>query len=109
MSIAVFVDEPINEDEKSFYLPVASENFFNSCWKPGCKTLNLQLVSRFDRGINITQINITEIISELNQLQAWAEQNLSGENKKHITERIKTLIDRLPSIFERENMSVFIG
>lgn len=109
MSIAAYIDEPINEKEDNFYIPVSTENFFKLYWKPGCEALNLRWVSLFDVGVDITKDDVSEVISELKQLQIWFEQNLSNEQTKHLKERIELLISNLPSIFERDDVSLFIG
>ena len=109
MSIAAYIDEPVNEKEDNFYIPISTEKFFKSYWKPGCEALDLQWVTLFDVGVDITKEYVSDVIMELEQLQTWSEQNLSDEQVKHIKERIELLKKHLPSIFERDDVSLFIG
>lgn len=109
MSVAAFINDPINEEEDNLYIPIASENFFVSYWKPACQALDLKWIPLFNIGIDITKENLPEIISELTKLQDWAKQNLSDEKSEHIRERIELLIRQFPSIFKRDDVSLFIG
>ena len=109
MSVAVYINDPINEEESNLYIPIASENFFLSCWKPACQALDLKWIPLFNIGIDVTQEHLPEIISELKKLKDWSEQNLDSEEYGQIGERIELLIGKFPSIFKRNDVSLFIG
>ena len=109
MSVAAFINNAINDEEEKFYLPVSSESFFYSHWLPACELLNLRLVPCFAFGIDIYKENLLEVIAELNQLKAWTLKNLSGSDLEYMTKRIDLLITKLPLVFTRDGISVFIG
>lgn len=109
MSVAAFINNAINEEEETFYLPVSSERFFNSYWLPACEELNLRWIPCFSPGIDIYKEDLPEVIAEINQVKSWALDNLSGTDLEYMTKRIDLLVTQLPSIFTREGISVFIG
>lgn len=109
MSIAAYINDPIDEEESNLYIPIASENFFLSCWKPACQALNLKWIPLFNIGIDVTEEYLPEIISELEKLQDWSEQNLDSKEYEQIRKRIELLIEKFPIIFKRNDISLFIG
>ncbi|MDR6777701.1 MULTISPECIES: hypothetical protein [Paenibacillus] len=109
MSVSVMILEPQNEFEKSFFFPVASESFFNECWQPAIESLGLQWIDLFSTGVDVEEEDLPIILSELRQLQNWAERNLEEDHKNKLVERVITLIEKLPSAFQRKEAVVFIG
>lgn len=47
MSIAAMILNSENEFEEKFYIPVASEAFFEECWIPAIEELNLEWINVF--------------------------------------------------------------
>ncbi|WP_063870762.1 hypothetical protein [Paenibacillus sp. Root444D2] len=66
MSVLAFISTPQNEYEKSFAVPVATEEFFYDCWIPAINALNLQWVNLFPSGIEITKEDLDEHTRSLN-------------------------------------------
>ena len=109
MSVGVYINNPLNEENLKFYVPVSSEKFFKSCWLPACELLNLRWIPCFGSGINIYKEDLPEIKAEIDRLKVWARKNLSDTNLKYMIERLNLLDDKLPLAFTREDSSVYIG
>ncbi|SFF35970.1 hypothetical protein SAMN04487969_12951 [Paenibacillus algorifonticola] len=109
MSISVMILDPQNDFEKHFFLPVATESFFNQYWLPGIQHLKLKWVILFSTGVDIEEEDLQSIFAELNLLKEWADQNLEEEQRSRLFERVDGLKDKLPSAFQRKDAVVFIG
>lgn len=109
MSVLAFILEPTDEFEKEFSIPVASESFFNECWVPAIKALQLKWVEHFSRGIDIKKEDLDEVINELLQIREWSLDNVFEAKQEHFLYRIDLLITKLPSAYRRDNVVVFIG
>lgn len=109
MSVGAYVNNPQNDQEKKFFIPVSSERFFNSYWLPACEVLDLRWIKCFSPGISIFKEDILEVIRELNRLKDWAIKNLADKDLVYMTKRIDLLVTQLPLVFTRDDLSVFIG
>lgn len=109
MSVIALILGPTNEFEQEFSIPVASESFFNECWVPAIKAMNLKWVEHFSWGLDIKKEDLDKVINELLQIREWALHNLIEAKLVHILYRIDLLITKLPTAFRRENAVVFIG
>ncbi|MBT2288738.1 hypothetical protein J7E73_06230 [Paenibacillus albidus] len=109
MSVLAFILEPTDEFEQEFSIPVASESFFNECWGPAIKALQLKWVEHFSWGIDVRKEDLDKVINELLQIREWSLHNLIEAKQEHILYRIDLLITKLPAAFRRENAVVFIG
>ena len=110
MSIGAFIDRPINDKERNFYLPISSERFFESYWLPACKLLNLRWIICFSNGITIDRDSLPEVMTEINRLKIWAIENLEEQELDYMMKRIDLLITQLPLVFtRRDGASVYIG
>ncbi|MCR2805147.1 hypothetical protein [Paenibacillus soyae] len=109
MSIAAMILNSENEFEKKFYLPVASEAFFEECWIPAIRELDLKWVNVFSVGLDMEKEDLPFVMKELSQIKEWAQINLSDERIIKIIERIELLEAELPNAFRREGAVVFIG
>jgi len=109
MSIAAMILNSENEFEKKFYIPVASEAFFEECWIPAIEELNLEWVNVFSVGLDMEKEDLPFVIKELTQIKKWAKTNLPNEKQDKIIERIELLEAELPITFQREGAVVFIG
>ncbi len=108
MSIAAFIDNPKTEEEKSFYIPIATEQSFTSFWKPACERLGLQWIPSFAIGIDISREDLQNVLIEFSQIREWFQENLSDVESKQVVERVDILLKELPSIFSREDIIVCI-
>ncbi|GIN87394.1 hypothetical protein J6TS2_37800 [Heyndrickxia sporothermodurans] len=109
MTIGVFILNPQNEFEKNFYIPIATESFFNECWLPAIESIGLQWSELFSIGVDIEKENVADIIEELIQIKEWARKNVHEEHQNKLFERIKILQEKLPQAFRRKDAVVFIG
>ncbi|WP_054941138.1 hypothetical protein [Paenibacillus ihuae] len=109
MAISAQILEAQNEFENRLYISVASLSFFRECWLPGIKALGLTWTRLFIPGVDITVNELPVILNELKQLKEWASLNLHDVNHDHFIERVNSLIEELPSAFQRDDAVVFIG
>ncbi|MCU6792106.1 hypothetical protein OB236_08200 [Paenibacillus sp. WQ 127069] len=109
MSVLAFILEPVNDYEKKFAIPLATEIFFIDYWIPAISELELKWSAHFSTGIDITCDDLPQVISELRLIKEWGIQHLAEDNRKHMTDRIELLIRKLPEAFQREGTVVFIG
>lgn len=109
MSIGIMIDEPENEEEKLFYIPLATESIFDSYWNKAANQLNLQWVPVFSSGIIIEYEDLPFIINELNMVINWVKDYVTNlETKKELLNRIQYIIEKLPIIFKK-NIKLYIG
>ncbi|WP_338552114.1 hypothetical protein [Paenibacillus sp. KS-LC4] len=109
MSVSVMILNPQNDFEKHFFLPVATESFFNQYWQPGIVHLELKWVILFSTGVDVEEEYLPNIFAELILLKEWADQNLQEEQKNRLFERVDGLMEKLPKAFQRKDAVVFIG
>ncbi|WP_282940477.1 hypothetical protein [Paenibacillus sp. RC67] len=109
MSVVAYILDPTDELERVFSIPVASESFFNECWVPAIKAMQLKWVEQFSWGIDIRKEDLDKVINELLQIREWSLHNLFEVKQAHILYRIDLLITKLPTAFGRENAVIFIG
>ncbi|MBW5449455.1 hypothetical protein GE107_25935 [Cohnella sp. CFH 77786] len=106
LSVASIIIEP---KDIQFYVPVSTEAFFQSCWVPAIKELNLQLISLFNPGLDLTKKDLSHLIEELEILKKWAETNLDKDEYNYMKRRIDFLIVKLIEVFTNDEVVVFIG
>lgn len=109
MAISVQIDDPQNDFERPFYIPVASLSFFRECWLPGIRELGLSWTELFESGVDVTEKELPIILDELEQLKKWADLNLKGIKKEYFFDRVDPLIERLPTAFQRKDAVIYIG
>lgn len=109
MSIAAMILNSEDEFEKKFFIPVASEAFFEECWIPAITELNLKWVNVFSVGLDMEKEDLPNVMNELSQIKEWSKANLSSDQQIKMIERIELLEAELPNAFRREGAVVFIG
>lgn len=110
MSISAMILDSKDEFEEKFFVPVATESFFEECWEPAIEKLGLIWIKVFSVGIDIVEKDFPFVKQELAQIKEWAIDNLSEENRIKIIERIELLEFEVPKAFShREGMVIFIG
>ena len=109
MSVGVIIVSSKGDRKKNFYLPVSTEDFFNSYWLPACKQLNLRWIACFCCGIMIEREDLPAVLIELDRLKNWAIGNLEAQNLQYMTRRIDLLTTQLPLLFENGVTSIYIG
>jgi len=109
MSVSVMILNPQNDFEKHFFLPVATESFFNQYWLPGIEYLELKWIILFSTGVDVEEEDLPNIFAELILLKEWADQNLEEEQRNRLFERVDGLMEKLPKAFQRKDAVVFIG
>lgn len=110
MSIGIMIDEPENEEEKLFYIPLATEENFENYWNKAANQLNLQWVPFFSSGIIIEYDDLPFIIDELNMVINWMKDHVTNlETKKELINRIQYILEKLPNLFKQNNIKLYIG
>lgn len=110
MSIGIIIDEPKNEEEKLFFIPVATEESFTNYWLKASKELQLAWVPIFETGIVIEREDIPIILKEIKLVKEWIEKNVKNiDIKIGIEKRINYILETLPKAFEKENIKLYVG
>lgn len=110
MSISAMVLDAQDEFEEKFLIPVATESFFHECWEPAIEELGLKWTKIFPVGIDLVEEDFSFVLEELSKIKEWAKENLPGEKKEKIFERIELIETELPNVFtHRDGIVVFIG
>ncbi|WP_438497070.1 hypothetical protein [Paenibacillus sp. IHBB 3054] len=110
MSISVMVLEAKDEFEEKFFIPVATESFFQECWEPAIEELALKWTKAFPVGIDLIEEDFPSVLEELFKIKEWAKGHLPEEKKIKIIERIELIETEVPIIFNyREGVVIFIG
>ncbi len=109
MSIAVIICNPVSDYEESIYIPVATELFFEKNWLMGCNELDLEWIPAFHSGIEIEKQNLNDVLNELQEILIWAKKRLDYDNYAMMNKRIELLIEKLPFLFIRNDIRIYIG
>lgn len=110
MSIAIMIDKPKNEEEKNFYIPIATEETFQKYWLKASEELHLKWVPIFQTGIFIENEDKQVIRTEITEVKNWIVENVSDiDKKRNLEKRIDYILDSLSKVFEDKNMKLYIG
>ncbi|MGO4106436.1 hypothetical protein [Paenibacillus sp. YAF4_2] len=109
MSISAIIIDPEDEFERSFMLPVATEDFFTKYWEPAAEELGLQWTVLFQGGTDVEQEDVPTILAEIALLKDWVTAKMSGDAQEHMLRRLKLLEIGLPAAFRRGGAVVYIG
>lgn len=110
MSIGIIIDEPRNEKEQLFFIPVATEEVFSSYWLKASNELQLSWVPIFETGIVIEIEDMPVILRELGSVKEWIEKNVRDiDIKTDLEKRLNYILETLPKVFEDENIKVYVG
>jgi len=108
MSVSLIVNEPRNESQRTLYIPIATEKFFNDYWKPNSLQLGLQLVPEFSTGIIVGEAELSDILRELSMLRSWAIGQNEAPESVHLITRLDRLVAELPDLIS-SGATVYIG
>lgn len=106
MSISAFIQNPQNDEEESFSVPVASENTFAQRWEPIIEELELQWLPLFSSGIDLDEIDLKDVLAELDQFKSAYIDKYGNDE---VIERADLLSNSLRKVFSRSGLKVFIG
>ncbi|MBM7564954.1 hypothetical protein [Paenibacillus sacheonensis] len=109
MSISAIIIDPEDEFERSFMLPVATEEFYTKYWGPAAEELGLQWTALFQGGTDVEGEDVPAILKEIAMLKVWAAAKMSGDALEHMLNRLKQLETELPGAFRRGDAVVYIG
>ncbi len=106
MTILTIIQNPENEEEKAFSLPVATESVFDDRWKPIIEELGLQWLPLFSSGVDIAEIDLKDV---LNELEIFKSGYISKIGEDQVIDRVDLLIKNLPKAFVRKDVMIYIG
>ncbi|GLX69385.1 hypothetical protein [Paenibacillus glycanilyticus] len=109
MSISAFIVDPEDDFERSFMLPVATEDFYKKYWEPAAEELGLQWTVLFQGGTDVEKEDVPIILEEISLLKEWVSSKMGGDAKEHMQRRLELLEAELPGAFRRGNAVVYIG
>lgn len=110
MSIGIIIDEPKNEEEQLFFIPVATEEVFKNYWTQASKEMNLSWVPIFETGIVIEKEDLSLVLTEIMLVKEWIEKNVEDlKEKNNLEERINYILQSLPKAFNDKTIKVYIG
>ncbi|GIO69913.1 hypothetical protein [Paenibacillus cookii] len=109
MSIAVFIVDPVDDFERSFTIPVATESFYRQYWAPAIADLDLQWLALFENGVDVEQEDVPAVLGEVSRLKEWARANMHGDDLEHMLRRLELLEAELPKAYRRGGAVVYIG
>jgi hypothetical protein len=72
VSVALIVKDA---NAKASLVPLATEATYASIWQSGAKAHALEWVAAMQGGVNVTEENREEILSELGTLRGWFDTN----------------------------------
>ncbi|MDR9855849.1 hypothetical protein RJP21_19730 [Paenibacillus sp. VCA1] len=109
MSVGVFIVDPVDDFERSFTIPVATESFYRKYWVPAIRELNLQWIALFENGVDLEQEDLPAVLGEVSRLKEWAQANMRGDDLEHMLQRLELLETELPKAYRRSGTVVYIG
>lgn len=98
MSISMFLVDARDENQKSYNLPVATEDVFKRIWLPEAKELNANLVLMFEFGVEIKESEVPKLIDELSQLNSRFKRYLKNDDIARVILRIERLVEEISRI-----------
>ncbi len=108
MSIAVTIDNPINDEESKFYIPFSTQANYYRFWLKGSDNLDLELMPYLE-GLDVDKETWKILKQEIRQMMIWADRNLDSEGRNEIHERSKFVINTLDLVFKRDDAIVNFG
>ncbi|CAM4249981.1 hypothetical protein HCA64_03130 [Listeria booriae] len=110
MSIGIIVDEPRSDDERLFFIPVATEEAFKKYWLKASQDMQLMWVPIFESGVVIEAEDLEAIVDELKKVKVWSLENIENlEIQKGAVDRIDYIIGTLPKGFAQRDTKLYIG
>lgn len=112
MSVCAMVKSPQHEQERSYYVPVCTEELYRDVIFPIAAAHNLSLIDKWNGLAEVNRENRNLFFEQLKILCDYVNQldNCSVQTKQHILQRIKTLsfeIDRM--LDARADIVIWIG
>lgn len=109
MSIAAIIQDPETDQEKQFYVPIATERWFRDVWLKLAQELQLEWVPLFRTGVQVEKHDLSAVLEELDRLDDLARRKLAAVELAQLTERLTDVRDALSTAFEREGAIIYIG
>ena len=111
MSVAMMISNPVNDEEKIFYIPISTEKVFHDYWMPIIEELDLKRAKYFQIGIEIEKKDLKSVLKELAEIQAWIVKYMNSERGEDMIERLENLTKGLMKILNssRSDIKVYIG
>lgn len=106
MSISACIQNPENEKERLFYVPIASESVFRNKWEPIAEELDLRWLRLFSTGVDLEESDISDILDELDLFRSHYMLKFGHDP---VVERVDLLVESLETASSRKGVKIFIG
>lgn len=108
MSVCIMIDNP---SDMNFYLPVATERFFNQYWQTAIDKLNIKCLGN---GVIISRAQLTLFLTELEQIRQWVFSNCSLRKNRneldYMINRIDLVKDNVSILFDNPKIeTIWMG
>ncbi|MGI0118327.1 hypothetical protein [Zooshikella sp. RANM57] len=110
MSVELSIDNPANDEEATYIIPIAAERIFKQVWHAAAIEYNLPLVEHISICLVVDKNNVDQFLSELKQVLSWAEENTDPVLYQSISTRINRLLKEIPDLMnKRSDVILSIG
>jgi len=87
--------------QRDIYIPIATSDAFGRYWVPGCETLGLTYVRRFEYGLVVTDFELPYVMEELSRLKDWMRSQHSEMDYEPVVERLEGVEKELPKLVSK--------
>ncbi|MBU2713959.1 hypothetical protein [Zooshikella harenae] len=110
MSVELSIDNPANNEEAAYIIPIASERIFKQVWQTAAIEYNLPLIEHISFCLDVDKNNVDQFLSELKQVLSCAEENTDPVMYQSISTRINRLLKKIPALMnKRSDIILTIG
>jgi hypothetical protein len=110
MSVTVTIDEPKNEVEDNFCIPVCTEAIYKNAILPFAEKSSLSLFIGWGTMVEVNNQKFPDFVKQLTILKSEVTQSnqLNFDIKNHIVERLDNLEIKMISMLEQRDSVVFL-
>ncbi len=112
MSVVAMIDEPQDDDERAFNVPVCSEPVYRDVIKPRALALQLTLCVGWGTMTEVDSTLVPEFIRQIDVLAAdiQSASDVSEEMKEHFEYRFNNLLNRIKAaVLKRSDVAFTLG
>lgn len=109
MSVVAMIDEPRDDSERAFNVPVCSESVYRDIIKPRALALELTLCVGWGTMTDVDSTLVAEFIRQIGVLVADIQLALdvSAEMKEHLEYRFSNLLNRISEAVDKRSDVAF--
>jgi hypothetical protein len=112
MSVAAMIDEPQNDDERAFDVPVCSASVYREIIKPRALALELTLCVGWGTMTEVDSTLVPEFIRQIGVLadDIQSASDVSEEMKEHCEYRFNNLLNHIKAaVLKRSDVAFTLG